>query len=193
MSKNIILASNSPRRKELLRNLGIEFSVVSSEFDEKLDDSMHPYELACHLALEKAKDVARKGYDNAIIIAADTLVIHNKILGKPKSLNEAYIMLKSLSGNVHEVVTGVALLDEYNNIQITDYEMTKVYFRKISDEEINRYISTGESMDKAGAYGIQGKASLFIEKIDGDFFNVMGLPIYKLGKMMQQHFNYDLL
>lgn len=189
----IILASGSPRRKELLKNLGITFNVVNSEFEEVLSDNMHPYKLAADLALQKAESVANNNYTDAIIIAADTIVIHKGVLGKPHNDDDAYEMLKALSNNVHEVVTGIAIMDCKSNKSITDYEVTKVYFREISDEEIYRYIATGEPMDKAGAYGIQGKASLFVKKIDGDYFNVVGLPIYKLGRLLQQEFNYYLL
>lgn len=191
--RKIILASNSPRRKEILANLGVEFTSAVSKFNETIDKSMHPYELVCHLALEKAKGVLRQGYEDAIIIAADTLVVHDRILGKPRNEMEAYTMLKSLSGEEHQVVTGIALVDCATGLQITDYETTKVYFREISDREINAYINSGEPMDKAGAYGIQGKASLFIRKIDGDYFNVVGLPIFKLGEMLKKHFNISLL
>lgn len=189
----ILLASNSPRRKEILENLGLQFHVVSSEIDEILKKNVHPYKLASNLALQKAENVASNNYTDGLIIAADTIVIHDNVLGKPQNQQDAYEMLKKLSDDAHEVVTGVAIIDCKRNKKITDYEVTKVYFREISDEEIYKYIATGEPMDKAGAYGIQGKASLFIKKIDGDYFNVVGLPIYKLGKLMQEHFNYNLL
>ncbi|SES75032.1 septum formation protein [Natronincola peptidivorans] len=192
MSK-IILASGSPRRKEILTSLGIKFDIITSNTKEKFEEDESPYKVACDLALEKAKDVSQKINENAIIIAADTLVFQDNILGKPQNNSDAFKMLKSLSGNQHEVVTGVTLFDVLSKKEITDFEVTKVFFRELDDDEIEKYIATGEPMDKAGGYGIQGKASLFIEKIDGDYFNVVGLPIYKLGSMLKKHFNISLL
>ena len=191
--KEIILASNSPRRRELLKKLDIEFNVVISNIEEEINSNISPYELACNLAHQKAKDVLTKIKDKAIIIAADTVVIHNEVLGKPKTKQEAYEMLKSLSGTTHEVVTGLVVIDSYSYKEIIEYEVTKVSFREIENEEIYRYIETGEPMDKAGAYGIQGKASLFIEKINGDYYNVMGLPVYRLGNILKNNFNINLL
>ncbi len=193
MFKPIILASNSPRRKQVLENLGLKFQVICSEFEEVLTEDICPYELPAYFAIQKARDVAQKVNYDSIIIAADTIVICNEILGKPANEEEAYKMLKAMSGNVHEVVTGIGIIDRVNNIEISDREITKVYFKKISDDEIYKYIQSGEYMDKAGSYGIQGKASLFIEKIEGDYFNVVGLPVCKLGVMLQEYFNYSLL
>ncbi|MCC5911591.1 MAG: septum formation inhibitor Maf [Clostridiaceae bacterium] len=192
MSK-IILASQSPRRKELLKNLNIKFEVVSSNIEEKMDVEGDYNKIVMDLALQKCQDVAKKIKQDAIVIAADTIVVHDKMLGKPKNKEDAYKMLKSLSGSQHEVVTGIALIRHLDNISEVDYETTKIYFRDISDEEIYRYIDTGETMDKAGSYGIQGKASLFIKRIEGDYYNVVGLPIYKLGEMMHRFFNIHLL
>ncbi|AOY76849.1 nucleoside triphosphate pyrophosphatase [Clostridium formicaceticum] len=189
----VILASNSPRRKDILENLGIKFSVVTSEVEEKIDCSVDPYNLTCDLAYAKAKNVSERIEGKAIIIGADTVVLHQKILGKPRNHQEAYEILKSLSGKAHEVVTGIAVIDNDRKKQVTEYEVTKVYFREISDEEILKYIQTGEPMDKAGAYGIQGKASLFVKKIEGDYYNVVGLPIFRLGKIMHRYFNMNFL
>ncbi|SDK58394.1 Maf family protein [Natronincola ferrireducens] len=189
----IVLASNSPRRKEILENLGVQFQIITSDIEEKLNQDMDPYHLATELAYQKAKNVADKINDKVIVIGADTVVVNNQILGKPQDQLEAFRMLKQLSGNQHEVVTGLALIDCHTKKEIRDYEITKVCFRQLEDIEINQYIATGEPMDKAGGYGIQGKASLFVRKIDGDYYNVVGLPIYKLGEMLNHYFNIHLL
>lgn len=189
----IILASNSPRRKELLENLGVKFDIIVSDVEEKTDLNAAPHEIAMNLAYLKAKDVSNNVKDDAIVIAADTIVVKEKILGKPCDEKEAFNMLKSLSGGVHEVITGIAVIANYKDKEILDYVSTKVYFKSISDQWILNYIRTGEPMDKAGAYGIQGKAALFIEKIDGDYYNVVGLPVSRLAVILQNHFNVHLL
>ncbi|AKL95089.1 septum formation protein Maf [Clostridium aceticum] len=189
----LILASNSPRRKEILENLGLKFSIITSDIEEKVNYNIEPYRVACNLAYQKAKSVSENITDPAIVIGADTIVILDKILGKPQNSEEAYGMLRSLSGRTHEVVTGIAIIDCYHQQQVTDYEVTKVHFREINDEEIKKYVETGEPMDKAGAYGIQGKASLFVKKIEGDYYNVVGLPVFKLGKIMHRYFNMSFL
>ncbi|SCY15977.1 Maf family protein [Alkaliphilus peptidifermentans] len=191
--KKIILASNSPRRKELLLNLGLEFQVVVSNFDESLINCANPIELAEKIAYQKALSVRRNVLDDAIIIAADTIVFHDKLMGKPISEKDAYNMLRELSGKCHKVITAFSLLCSSSNIEIVEHEITKVYFKELSDEEIWSYISTGEFMDKAGAYGIQGKAALFVSRIEGDYFNVVGLPLYKLNQAMNKNFNFSLL
>lgn len=188
-----ILASNSPRRKEILEKLDVEFEVITSNIEEKIDNTISPYRLVCDLAYQKAKNMVSKVEDSAIIIAADTIVVKDKVFGKPINQDEAYQMIKSLSGKVHEVVTGLAIIDTYTNKEVKAYEITKVYFRQIEDEEIYKYIATGEPLDKAGGYGIQGKASLFIRKIDGDYHNVVGLPIYRLAEILKNEFNISLL
>lgn len=183
---SIILASSSTRRKELLERIGLKFKVEKSNYEENLDLRLHPHALAKKLSLGKAEDVARK-HKNSIIIAADTIVVCNgKILGKPKDEREARRMLRLLSGNIHLVITGFTIIDTDVNKIITKSIETKVYFKKITDEEIDLYIKTKEPFDKAGGYAIQERGSIFIEKIEGDFFNAVGLPIYSLARELNK-------
>lgn len=176
---DIILASASSRRQDILNIFDLDFTVEPSNIDERIniDD---PYELVKELAYNKAKSISCNK-PGSLVIGADTIVyVNGKVLGKPKSKDDAYKMLRELSGKQHEVVTGVALLCENRNIHIKDYESTKVFFKSLSDDEIFSYIDTGEPLDKAGSYGIQGFASAFIERIEGCYFNVVGLPTNKL-------------
>lgn len=171
----IILASSSPRRQELLTLAGIEYTVVPSECDEILSADMTPEEAVQCLAEQKAADVSARFPDDTII-AADTVVAsEGKILGKPKNEADAFDMLSSLSGKIHTVYTGVCLMQK--NKKELFFSATDVEFYALTPEEINKYIATHEPMDKAGAYGIQGKGALFVRKINGDYFNVVGLPI----------------
>lgn len=191
--KEIILASTSPRRKMLLENIGVKFKIIGSSIEEKVNEDLSHIEIAKDLAYQKLRDVSNKINGNYIVIAADTIVEYNKILGKPKNTEEAKSMLKLLSGQVHKVITGFAIKDTLTKKEFVDYECTKVYFNDLTDEEIERYILTGEPMDKAGAYGIQGKGSLFVSKVEGDYFNVVGLPLSKLGVVLHNYFNISLL
>lgn len=186
--KNIILASKSPRRKELLEKLGLKFEVEESGFDENSVDQtkFKPLELAKFLSLQKAKTTAKK-HKEAIIIAADTfVVVDGEIFGKPKDKKEALKKLNKLKGRMHLVITGFTILDSKSNKISTKAVVTKVYFRKLSKKEINAYVESGEPMDKAGAYAVQEKGSDFVEKIEGDFFNVVGLPIYALTEELKK-------
>jgi septum formation protein len=181
----VILASKSPRRKEILEEFGFKFKVEAKETLEK-SEKENPKDFVMEIALEKAMAVAEENYMEWIV-AADTVVVHNnKILGKPKNEEEAKEVLKSLSSQSHEVYTGVAIVNKQKNINITFTELTKVYFKNISDQEINWYVETKEPLDKAGSYGIQGKGSILIEKIEGDFYNVMGFPISKFYEEMKK-------
>lgn len=176
----IILASSSPRRMELLKNLGVEFDIIPSNYEEIMVNKQ-PEELVCYLAKNKALEVSNRVKSDNIVLAADTMVfIGNIALGKPHTNNAAYAMLKNLSGKVHEVITGICLINKSINKTYLDYEVTKVFFRELSEEEILNYIETKEPLDKAGAYGIQGLGGLFVKRIEGCYFNVVGLPIYKL-------------
>ena len=188
--KKIILASNSPRRKEILENLNIKFDILSPDADESSVDKTLPPELYVeNLASLKAFAAAKKTVLQKIIIGADTVVaLDDKILLKPKDDDDAFNMLKSLSGRAHSVYTGICVVNSHTAKSCIAYEKTDVYFRNLDDDEILRYIQTGESADKAGAYGIQGLGSLFIEKIDGDYFNVVGLPVCKLAKILKDEF-----
>ena len=181
----IVLASGSPRRLELLRMIGIEdFKVVPAQCEEQMPLGLSPEQTVCHIALEKAENVSRLCDIHDTIIAADTLVyLEGRPYSKPESPDEAAAMLKGLSGRRHTVYTGVAILK--GSIRMTGAEMTDVFFREISHEEISDYIKTGEPMDKAGAYGAQGRGAVFIERIEGDFFTVMGLPVCRLSIMLK--------
>ena len=175
--RKIILASGSPRRKRILAQIGLDFSVLSADIDEKKVRIKNPKLLVQELSLLKAKAVLSKR-TTSIILAADTVVVfENKILGKPETEENARKMLRMLSNKKHSVITGFTIIDPKLKKVITKSEETKVWFRKISNEEIDAYVATGEPLDKAGAYGIQELGSVFVQKIEGDFFNVVGLPI----------------
>ena len=180
----IVLASASPRRLELLHMLGFsELTVCPAQGEEKPPVDASPEEIVKALSLQKAAEVFSRQGDDALVIAADTIVwLDGKLLGKPHSEEEAFAMLRRLSGKSHEVYTGVSVIDAEGTL--CEAERSTVHFRAISDEEIRRYIATGEPMDKAGAYGAQGKGALFVRMIEGDFFNVMGLPLCLLGQML---------
>ncbi|MBI4849000.1 MAG: septum formation inhibitor Maf [Nitrospirae bacterium] len=178
--RKIVLASASPRRKEILKLTGLKFSVRASDYEEDLDLLFKPRELARHLSRKKAEAVANK-YSNAIIIAADTFIVFkNKLLGKPHTEKEAGKMLRRLNGKAHSVITGFTIMDTGSDKILSRSVETKVYFKKLSAEDIRIYVKSKEPLDKAGAYAIQGRGSVFIEKIEGDFFNVMGLPLSAL-------------
>lgn len=180
MFQKIILASGSPRRREIFKKLGINFQYVTSNIEEKFDESLSVCEQVVKLATMKAYKVANI-YDEAFIVGADTVVyLENKIIGKPKDIVDAKNILKFLSGKMHEVITGVAIVNKREKLIERFYEKTEVYFRKLNDALIDWYIDTDEPMDKAGAYGIQGAGSLLVEKIYGDYDNVVGLPVGKL-------------
>lgn len=180
----IVLASGSPRRRELLETLGLEFEICPAKGEEKAEAGLPPEKLVCALAGAKAAEVAEKYSDDAVIIAADTIVwAEGEVLGKPKDEADAARMLKMLSGRSHKVFTGMAV--GCGRPFAYAAEETEVFFRELSDDEISAYISTGEPMDKAGAYGIQGMASLFVEGIKGDYYNVMGLPLCRLGEILK--------
>ena len=175
MSGKLILASASPRRKELIALAGFEFDVVTSSVDEIIDPELKPHELVVSLASQKAKAVASKYTDKTVIGADTVVVLDGKVLGKPKNEQDAVDMLKALSGNIHEVYTGVYLVN--GGKEKGFYECTKVKFCTLSDEQISAYVATGEPMDKAGSYGIQGKGCVLVEGIEGDYFNVVGFPV----------------
>lgn len=179
----IILASSSPRRQELLRLFGFPFTVQAADIDETMDFSKPPQEEVARVSCCKALAVSREPDD--LVIGADTIVVcQGRVLGKPHSEAEAQAMLKLLSGRDHQVMTGctVVLGEEVHSFT----EITDLHFRPLSDGEIGRYVATGEPMDKAGAYGIQGGAALFCQRIVGDYYNVMGLPVCRLGQVLRQ-------
>ena len=176
----IILASKSPRRKELLSIITNDFVIKTADVDETLPENIAPQKAVEYLSKIKAEPFKN---DKEIVIGADTVVaIDGKILGKPKDKADAYNMLKMLSGKEHSVFTGVTVIGQ-SKADTFSVE-TRVKFFDLTDDEINDYINTGEPFDKAGGYGIQGKGSLLVEKIDGDYFNVVGLPVSRLAKAL---------
>ncbi len=185
MKRKLILASASPRRQALLKNLGLDFEVSPAGVDESVipgeDAAAYPLRIAMKKALSVAADK-----ENAIVLAADTAVIvDDDILGKPQSAPEAKAMLQKLSGREHIVVTGVGVVDTANDRSLSCAEQTIVYFHPLKETEIDAYLASGEPMDKAGAYGIQGLGALLVRKMEGDYFNVMGLPLSKLYRLLQ--------
>jgi len=181
----IILASQSPRRLALLRQIGIEPVVVPSHVPEVLEKGGFPEDAAMLLAIAKAREVAGQFLDGLVIGADTIVVIDNLQLGKPEDAEDARRMLKLLSGRSHTVITGLAVIDARTSQTKTTLVKTRVRFKYMSDEEINAYIATGDPMDKAGAYGIQGRAAAFIERIEGCYSNVVGLPLSELMDMLK--------
>lgn len=184
--RKIILASASPRRKEILRKTGLNFSICTSDYKEDINLSLKPRALAKFLSRKKAETVAHK-YKNAIIIAADTFIVFkNRLLGKPHTDKEAEKMLNMLNGKAHSVITGFTIMDTASKKILSRSVETKVYFKKLGRKEINAYVRSKEPLDKAGAYAIQGLGSVFIERIDGDFLNVVGLPLLALTESLKK-------
>ena len=181
---SIILASNSPRRRELLAQIGIrDFQILSPDVDEAVEPGLSPARMVEALSLRKAQAAAGRAGADDLIIAADTVVaLDGRVLGKPQDQGEAFAMLSALSGREHRVYTGVTVLG--GGQAATEHEETAVAFRALSPEEIRDYIATGEPMDKAGAYGIQGVGALLVQGIRGDYCNVVGLPLFRLGRML---------
>ena len=182
---HLILASASPRRQELLRGLGLHFEIRTADIDESMDPARGAAAEVARISREKALAVQKQAGDDVVIIAADTIVcVDDRILGKPHTKEEAAQMLRLLSGRTHQVRTGVTVLR--GTRAVTEVETAEVRFRALSDREIEAYIATGEPMDKAGSYGIQGRAAIFVEGICGDYFNVMGLPLCRLSQILEQ-------
>ncbi|MEG0854939.1 MAG: Maf family protein [Terrisporobacter sp.] len=189
---DMILASKSPRRREILENTKVKFSIQDSQIDEVMIENEPPKETVMRLAYEKALKVANDNKD-ALVIGADTIVvIDDTILGKPKDEAEAYNMIKLLSGKTHNVITGFALINLSLDKKVIDYELSTVTFKELSEESIKDYIKTNESLDKAGAYGIQGYGSLLVKEIQGDYFNIVGLPISKISTALKEIFDMNL-
>lgn len=190
---DFILASQSPRRRKLLRQIGISFIHISPNVDETVTENLTPEELVEHLALKKAASVAERK-PNALILGADTLVVsRGLILGKPQGAFEAADMLRQLSGSTHIVHTGMALVHNQSKRIVSVVESTEVTFGRLTETEISNYVKTGAPLDKAGAYGIQDDlGALFIERIHGDYYNVVGLPLRRLYTLFRKHFS-DLI
>ncbi|CAI8960746.1 MULTISPECIES: Maf family protein [Bacillus] len=185
--KKLILASGSPRRKELLELAGVPFEIVVSEIEETIGAYSSPADIVMSLALQKASAVVEH-HEDSVVLGADTIVTYeSRILGKPKDEAEAKEILQLLSGKTHEVYTGVALISKEKTV--TFYERTEVMFWELTEEEIDAYIATKEPLDKAGSYGIQGKGSIFVQHIQGDYYSVVGLPIARLVRELKQFDN----
>jgi septum formation protein len=186
MAHTVILASNSPRRRELLAQVGMTFLVAPANVDESVRDSEMPRDYAERLSLDKARAAASRVREG-IVIAADTIVVvGDAILGKPSDAADVHRMLSALSGKKHEVITGLAVMDAATGKSVVRTSVTRVWFRDLSDREISAYIATGEPMDKAGAYGIQERGALLVERIEGCYSNVVGLPLSLLGEMLRE-------
>lgn len=190
-NSNIILASSSPRRADLLKTLGVSFELVPSNINERPHQDEAPADYIIRLARAKVIDAARKR-DSGLVIGADTIVVlDGRILGKPRDEDEAISMLKQLSGRWHAVMTGLALYDAATRREVADYDKTLVRFAQLTDKEIEWYVKTGEPMDKAGSYAIQERGAIFVEEIAGNYHNVVGLPVtllYRLSKRMGYSF-----
>lgn len=186
----IVLASGSPRRRELLSHLKVDFRVRTSEVSEEVEEVLHPNEVVEILSLRKAQKVAELE-QNAWVIGADTIVVlDGKILGKPQTQADAFSMLRRLQGNQHEVYSGISVVEVREGLlqrTITSYAKTNVWMKTLSEERIRWYIETGEPMDKAGSYGIQGYGASFIEKIDGCYFNVVGMSLSLLTNLLEEY------
>ena len=182
----IVLASGSPRRRELLERIGLtDFVVRVPEVEESFPGGLPPQEVVSYISREKAEAAAKLCGPGDIVITADTMVfLDDQRLGKPRDEAHALEMLTALQGRRHTVCTGVTLLQGAK--RLTQSESTDVFFRSATEEELRRYIATGEPMDKAGAYGVQGRGALLVERLEGDFFNVMGLPVLRLARMLEK-------
>ena len=197
---NIILASASPRRKEILENTNVKFKIMASSIEELRLEGESPCQMVMRLAFEKGIDIASRQKSDLVISADTIVVLDNTVLGKPKDEIEARKMITSLSGRTHQVITGISLINLDNNKKIIDYVISNVKYCKqlginyknLSEEDINDYIRTKESLDKAGAYGIQGYGALLVEEIQGDYFNIVGLPISRLSDLLKKYFNINL-
>ncbi len=191
-SKKIILASRSPRRQMLLKGLGVNFLCIPAEIEETVFPSEKPIAAVKRIAVQKAETVS-KTLNEGIVIAADTIVVYKeKILGQPLDKYDAFKKLSILNGQDHDVITALCIIDVLSNEIEIEAETTRVFFRQMSEGEIWGYINTGEPMDKAGAYGIQGLGSIFVNRIEGCFYNVVGLPLNRLYLMLRKH-GVDLL
>ena len=186
--KRIILASASPRRRELLRQAGFTFEVVAPEVDETYPGGEDPAAFAERLALAKAAQIAQRftAKDDVVVLGADTVVVADgEVLGKPVSADDARAMLRKLSGIAHRVITGVALAAPGAARRAVGHEVTRVFFRPLTEEEITAYVATGEPLDKAGAYAAQGRAARFVTRVEGCYFNVVGLPVALVDRLLR--------
>lgn len=184
---SIILASSSPRRMQLLKQINIDFEAIAADIDERVNSEISPQKLALNLSYKKAYSVYEKSLKTSIVIGADTIVVKDGIMGKPSNREDAFIMLKKLSGQWHKVITAITVINgKRGGERISEFEVTKVKMRSMDDDLINSYIDTDDPYDKAGAYGIQGIGALLVERVDGCFYNVVGLPIMRLVKILER-------
>lgn len=189
----IYLASSSPRRRELMEQLGLDFSVVVRPVDEMVEGKYPPGELVEILSARKAREVARE-LDRGLVIGSDTVVVcQGKILGKPSGDQDALNMLRCLQGNEHFVYSGLAVIDAHSSKMVCTHERTRVLFRSAGDDELMRYVASGEPADKAGAYAIQGLGAVFVAGIEGCYANVVGLPVFRLAAVLKDFFGVDVL
>ncbi len=191
--KSIILASKSPRRIEMLKRYVNDIIIYSPDIEEKVNSFDFPQTTVMKVAFEKALKVYSGCRDKGLIIAADTIVYLDKIMGKPKNEDEVYEMLGFLSGKTHYVFTGICIIDTETSKKIVDYEKTEVVFNAYTRDFVKRYLRTNEYFDKAGAYGIQGYGELLVKEIHGCYNNVKGLPLTKLNTLLTKHFSHNLL
>lgn len=190
----LLLASKSPRRIEMLRKYTTDLMIEAPSVDEIVNGRFKPEELVMAIALKKAVSIIQNGhYEDTIILGADTVVYCDRIIGKPRDRDEAYTILKDLSGKTHKVFTGFALMHSNNNKSVIDFEETDVTFEDLTDKMIINYLNTNEYSDKAGAYGIQGYGELLVNSINGSYPNVMGLPINKINRYLWEIYKFDLL
>lgn len=188
-----VLASKSPRRKELLEKIGINAQIIPSQINEDDYKNLEAEKMVMQLSFVKAADVSRSFRKNTFVIGADTCVcLDGNIFGKPESIEDAKRMLSELSGKTHQVYTGYCVIDCSTGKSVSRYSTTNVTFKELTDGEIEAYVNTREPLDKAGAYGIQGKGAVFVEKIDGDYSNVVGLPLCPLYKLFKEEFSIDI-
>ena len=180
------------QRKEILENTNVKFKIMASSIEELRLEGESPCQMVMRLAFEKGIDIASRQKSDLVISADTIVVLDNTVLGKPKDEIEARKMITSLSGRTHQVITGISLINLDNNKKIIDYVISNVKFKNLSEEDINDYIRTKESLDKAGAYGIQGYGALLVEEIQGDYFNIVGLPISRLSDLLKKYFNINL-
>ena len=191
--KNIMLASSVHSGEELFVKNNLHPIIINSDIIEKSYSGEKPSQIAMSLSFQKSYNVSML-HQEQIVIGADTIVVYgNEILGKPKDKDDAFRILKLLNGKYHSVITGISIVQNSTNIKVVDYETTKVKFRELSHNKLKDYINTNEPMDKAGAYGIQGYGALLVEKIDGCYLNVVGLPLVKLDFLLNKFFKISLL
>lgn len=188
----IILGSASPRRKELFEKLGVPFNIVAVDVDESIDENLEPIDVACSIAHKKMEAIREKiTSKDTLCVTADTIVVYgNNILGKPKDRKEAFAMISSLSGESHFVITAVC--SDYSAHRHTFYEKTKVWFSPMNEEDIDKYLQANDFSDKAGGYGIQGAAGFLIEKIEGDYYNVVGFPMNRFLREFRSVYGKDI-